>query len=195
MPSFADIDNVSQVPECVSFGELGSGTISQESGSMMAMSDFAGGVGPEPGEPFLPSGMHLGMPDFADVDSVSRVPDCVNFGEPRSGTVSLGSGGVVAMSNFAGDIDPGPGESLLPSGVHLDMPDFAVIDNVSHVLECISSGELGSGTISPESRNVMAMSDFVGDIDPEPGEPFMPLGVRLGLPYLSDVNSVSRVPD
>ena len=44
-----------QVPDCVSFGELGSRNV-------MAMSDVAGEVDTEPGEPFLPSGVHLDMP-------------------------------------------------------------------------------------------------------------------------------------
>ena len=69
MPNFANIDNVSQVPECVSCGEPGSGTISPESGNVMAMSDFAGDIDPKPGEPFLPSGVHLDMSDFADISS------------------------------------------------------------------------------------------------------------------------------
>ena len=55
----------------------------------------------------------------------------MDFGEPRSGTVSPGSGGVVAMSDFAGDIDPGAGEPLLPSEVNLNMPGFADIGYVS----------------------------------------------------------------
>ena len=144
------------------------------------MSDFAGGVGPEPGGPFLPSGVLLGVPDFADVDSVSRVPDCVDFGEPRSGVV-------VAKSDFAGDIDPGPGEPLLPSGVHLDMPGFADIDNVSQVPDCGSFGEPGSGTMSPESGSVMAMSDFVGDIDPGADEPLLGSAVIFDRPsFVSD---------
>ena len=35
-----------------------------------------------PGEPFLPSGVHLDMPGFADIDSVSQVPECISFSEP-----------------------------------------------------------------------------------------------------------------
>ena len=81
----ADVDNVSQVPDCVSFDEPGSGTVSPESGNVKAMSDFGGDIDVEPGEPFLPAGVHIDMPDFADVGSVSRVPDCVGFGEPGSG--------------------------------------------------------------------------------------------------------------
>ena len=58
----------------------------------MTMSDFTNNINTEPGEPFLPSGVHLDMPDYADVGSVSRVPDCVSFSEPGSGTVSPESG-------------------------------------------------------------------------------------------------------
>ena len=151
------------------------------------MSDFAGDIDPGPGEPFLPSGVHLDMPNFADIDNVSRVPDCVDFGEPRSGTVSPESGGVVAMSDFADDIDPGPGEPLLSSGVRLDMPGFADIDNVSQVPDCVSFGEPGSGTISPESGSVMAMSDFFGDIDPGADEPLLGSAVIFDRPsFVSD---------
>ena len=124
MPNFADIDNVSQVPDCVNFGEPRSGTSSPDSGSLMAMSDFAGDIDPEPGDPLLPSGINLDMPNFADIDDVSQVPDCVNFGEPRSGTSSPDSGSLMAMSDFAGDIDPGPGEPLLGSAVIFDRQNF-----------------------------------------------------------------------
>ena len=54
---------------------------------------------------------------------MSQVPECIGFGEPGSGKISPESGNVT--SDFAGDIDPGPGEPLLPSGVQLDMPDLA----------------------------------------------------------------------
>ena len=64
------------------------------------MSDFAGDFDAEPGEPFLPLGVHLDIPDYADVSIVSRVPDCVDFGEP-------GSGSVMAMSDFVSDFDTG----------------------------------------------------------------------------------------
>ena len=81
------------------------------------------------------------------------------------------------MSDFAVDIEAEPGEAVLPSGVHLDMPDFADIDNMSQAPECVSFGEPGSGmvspgsgNVSPGSGNVLTMSDFAGDIDAEPGE-------------------------
>ena len=51
------------------------------------MSDFAGEIDAEPGEPFLSSGVHLDMPDYADGGSVSRVPDSwvsMNRGPGRS---------------------------------------------------------------------------------------------------------------
>ena len=106
----------------------GSGKISPESGIVMAMSDFAGDIDAEPGEPFLPSGVYLDMPDFADADNVSQVPDCVSFGEPGSGTISPESGNVMARSDFAGDIDAEPSDPFLSSGVHLDMPDYADVN-------------------------------------------------------------------
>ena len=74
----------------MSFGEPGPGTVSPKSGNVMAMSDCAGcadDIDAEPGEPFLPSAVYLDMPDFADVGSVSRVPDCVGFGDPWSASL------------------------------------------------------------------------------------------------------------
>ena len=105
MPDLADIDSVSQVPGCVGFGDLG---LHCSSGNAMAASDFACDVDSEHGGPSLPSGFHLDMPDFADNDSVSQVSDYVNFGEPRPGTTSPGSGYVTAMSDFADDVDSAP---------------------------------------------------------------------------------------
>ena len=70
----------------------GPGKISPESGSVMAMSDFADDIDAEPSDPFLPSVVHLDMPDFADVDNVLQAPECVSFGEPGSGTMSPGPG-------------------------------------------------------------------------------------------------------
>ena len=116
MPDLAGVDSVSQAPECASFGEPGSGTISPESGNVMAMSDVAGDIDAEPGEPSLSSGVYLDMPDFADSDNVLKAPECVSFGEPGSGTMSTGSGSVLAMADFAGYIDAEPGEPSLPSG-------------------------------------------------------------------------------
>ena len=98
---------MSQVPECISFGEPGSGTsgtFSPESGIVTAMSDFAGDVDSEPGEPSLPSGVHLDMPDFADCDGVSQVSDYVNFSAPRPGTTSPVSGSVTALTGVDSDI-------------------------------------------------------------------------------------------
>ena len=89
--------------------------------------------------PILPSGVHLDMPDFADIDNMSQTPECVSFGEPGSGTISPESGNV-------------------------------------------SFGKLGSGTVSPDSGNVMALSYFAVDIDAEPDEPFLPSRVHLDMP-------------
>ena len=55
----------------------GPGKISPESGSVMAISDFADDIDAELGEPSLPSGAHLNMPDLDDIDSVSQLPECV----------------------------------------------------------------------------------------------------------------------
>ena len=196
MPDFADIDNVSQVFEFVSFGEPGSGTISPESGNVMAMSDFVGNIDAEPGEPFLSSGVHVDMPDFADIDIL---PSRVHLDMPDYADVDnvpdSESRNVMAMSDVAGEVDAEPGEPFQPSGVHLDLTDFADVDNMSQVPDGVSLGEPGFGMVSPESGNVMAMSDFAGDIDAEPGEPFLPSGVHLDMPYFADIDNVSQAPE
>ena len=95
----------------------------------------------------------------------------MNFGKPGSGTTSPESGCVTAMSDFASDVDSEPDEPSLPPGVHLDRPDFADSDGVSQVSDYVNVGEPMSGTTSPESGSMMAMSDFVSDFDPGPGGP------------------------
>ena len=168
MPDCADSDCVSQVSDCVNFGKPRSWTTFPESGCVTAMSDVTSDVDSEPAEPSLPSGVHLEMPHFADCDSVSQVPDSVTFGERESGTFSPGSGNMMAMSDFASVVDL--------SGVQLDMPDVVDSDSVSQVSDCVTFGEQESGTFSPGSGNMMAMSDFASDVDSEPGEPSLPSG-------------------
>ena len=92
MPDSADSDSVSQVSDCVNFGEPRCGTTSPESRCVTAMLDFAGDVDSEPDEHSLLTGVHLDMPDCTDSDSVSQVSDCVIVGEPRSGTTSRSPG-------------------------------------------------------------------------------------------------------
>ena len=195
MADFDDVDSASQVTDYVNFGEPRSGTTSPESGYVTAMSDFAGDVDSEPDEPSLPSGVHLDMLDCADSDSVSQVSDYVTFGEPRSGTTSPESGYVTAISDFAGDVDSEPDEPSLPSGVHLDMLDCADSDSVSQVSDYVTFGEPRSGTTSPESGYVTAISDFAGDVDSEPDEPSLPSGVHLDMLDCADIDSVSHVSD
>ena len=113
---------------------------------------------------------------LAGIDDVSQVPNCVSFGEPKSGTISQESGSVMAMSDFVSDIDPGLGGPLLPQGVGMCVSSLAGIDDVSQVPNCVSFGEPRSGTISPESGSVMAVSDFVGDSGPGPGGPWYSTG-------------------
>ena len=193
MSHFADCDSVSQVSECVNSGKQESSTFPPGSGNMITMSDFTSVVDSEPGGPSLPSGVHLDMTNCADSDSLSQVSDSVNFGEPRSGTTSLESGCMMAMSDFASVIDLEPGEPSLPLGVHLDMPYFVDSDSVSQVSDCVTFGEQESGTFSPGSGNMMAMSDFASVVDLEPGEPSLPSGVQLDMPDFVDSNSVSQV--
>ena len=75
------------------------------------------------------------------------------------------------MSDFVGDVDSAPDETSLPSGVHIDMPDFADSDGVLQVSDYVNFGEPRSGATSPESGSMTAMSDFVSDVDPGPGGP------------------------
>ena len=83
------------------------------------MSDFADDIDAEFGEPSLPSGVHLDIPDLTDVDNVSQAPECASFGELESGTIYPEAGNVLAMSDFAVNVDVELGEPSLPSGVHL----------------------------------------------------------------------------
>ena len=135
------------------------------------MSDFASDVDSEPGEPFLSSGVHLDMPDFADSDSVSQGSECVNSGKQESRTFPPGSGNMMTISDFASVVDPEPGGPSLPSGVYLVMPDCADSDGVLQVSAYVNFGELRSGATSPESGSMTAMSDFVSDFDHGPGGP------------------------
>ena len=123
--------------------DSGPGKISPESGSVMAMSDFADDIDAELGEPSLPSGVHLDMPDLTDVDNVSQAPEYASFGELESRMMFLEFGNVLAMSDFAVDVDVEPGEPSLPSGVHLDIPDLTDIDSVSQVPECVGFSHPG----------------------------------------------------
>ena len=109
------------------------------------MSDFAVDIDVELGEPSLPSGVHVDMPDLADVDNVSQAPECASFGGSESGMMPLRSGNVLAVSDIAVDVDAELGEPSLPSGVHLDTPDLTDIDNVLLAPECASFGEPGPG--------------------------------------------------
>ena len=151
MPDVDDIDSVLKLPECVGFGDPGlpclSGKIPPESGSPMAVSDFASDVDSGPGGPSLPTGVHSDMTDFDDIDSASQMTECVGFGDPGL-PCSPEPGYVTTMSDFASVIDSEPNEPSLPPGVHLDMPDYAVSDSVSHVSDCVNFGKPMSGTTS-----------------------------------------------
>ena len=195
MPHFTGCDNVSRVSDSVNFGEPRSGTTSPESGCVTAMLDFAGDIDLKPGEPSLPSGVHLDMPDFVDSDSVSQVSDCVTFGGQESGTFSPGSGNMMAISDFASDVDSEPGEPSLPLGVHLDMSYFADCDSVSQGSECVNSDKQESGTFPPGSGNMMTVSDFASVIDSEPVGPSLSSGVHLDMPNCADSDSLSQVSD
>ena len=85
MADLDDIDSVSQLLECVGFGDLGlpclSGKIPPESGSPMAVSDFGSEVDSESGGPSLPTGVHSDMTYFDDIDGASQMKECVGFGD------------------------------------------------------------------------------------------------------------------
>ena len=100
----------------------GPGKIPPESGSIMAMSDFADDIDAELDEPSLPSGAHLDMPDLNHIElhrpccaEVCGTFCCVGLGDPgfpcSSGKIPRESGSVMAMSEFAGDIDAELGSS------------------------------------------------------------------------------------
>ena len=155
----------------------GPGKISLESGDILAVSDFVSDFDPGPGEPLLRSGVSLNMPNFAgDVDilQVSVIP-------PESGIM-------FAMSDFVR-------EPLLQSGISLNMPNFAGVVDVSHVPNFASVSDSGPGTISLESGNMLAMSDFVCDFDPGPGEPLLRSGVSLNMPNFAGNVDKLRLQD
>ena len=202
MTDVDDIDNVSQLPECVGVGDPGlsglSGKNPPESRSPMAVSDFASDVDSESGGPSLPMGIHSDMTDFDDIDSVSQMTECIGLGDLglpcSSGKIPPESRYVTAMSDFASVVDSEPNEPSLPS-VHLDMPDCADSDSVSQVSDCVNFGKPRSATTSPESGCVTALSDFAGDVDSEPDEHSLLSGVHLDMPDCAHCDSVSQVSD
>ena len=119
-------------------------------------------------------GFTLDMPYCADSDCVSQMSDSVKFGVPRSGMTSPESGCVTAISDFASDVDSDPGGPSLSSGVHLDIPDCASNVSVSQMSDSVKFDVPRSGTTSPESGCVTAISDFASDVDSEPGGPSLP---------------------
>ena len=82
---------------------------------------------------------------------MSRVPDCVGFGEPGSGTVSPGSGSVMAMSDFVSDFDPGPDGPLLGSAVMCDRQSFVSDCEQMQTWDCVYSIGPEHREASPES--------------------------------------------
>ena len=80
---------------------------------MMAVSDFVGDCGAGPEMPLLQSGVSLDVPNFAgDVDKLQ----IQNFGGGGGGALIMGpgrpprgSGDVLAVPDFVGGVDPGPG--------------------------------------------------------------------------------------
>ena len=102
---------------------------------------------------------------------------------------------MLAMSDFVSDFDPGPGESLLQSGISLSMPNFAGVVDASQVPNFVSVSDPGPGKISPESGNMFAMSDIVGDFDPGPREPLLQSGVSLNMPNFAGDFDILHIPD
>ena len=182
MPSFAGVVDVSQVPSFASVCNSGPGTISPESGNMMAMSDFVSDIDPGPEEPLLPSRVGVYMPSLPGVVDVSKVPNYVSFGDPRPGTISPGSGNMMAMPNFINNFDPGPGVPLLQSGVSLSMPNFAGNVDKLQIQDFGGAIDSGPGTTSPGFGGVLAAPDFFSVIDPGPGEPLLESAVVFDWP-------------
>ena len=76
---------------------------------------------------------------------------------------------------------------MLQSGISLNMPNFAGVIDVSQVPNFVSVSDPGPGKISPESGNMLAMSDFVSDFDPGPWEPLLLSEVSLDMPNFAGV--------
>ena len=94
---------------------------------------------------------------------------------------------MLAMSDFVRDFDTGPGELLLQSGISLNMPNFAGDVDILQVPDFVSVP--GPGKTSPESGDMLAMSDFVSDFDTGPGELLLQSGVSLNMPnFAGDVD-------
>ena len=110
------------------------------------------------------------IPDFADVDSESQLPDCVSFGEPGSGTVSPESGNVMAMSDFVSDFDPGPDGPLLGSAVMFDMHSFVSDCEQMQMSDCVYSIGPEHREASPESGDRLAVPDVVGALFRDGGQ-------------------------
>ena len=53
----------------------------------------------------------------------------------------------------------------------------------------------GPGKMSPESGDMLAMSDFVSDFDPGPGEPLLQSGISLDMPNFAGDVAILQVPD
>ena len=92
-----------------------------------------------------------------------ELPGFASDSDQGPGKISPESGDMLAVSDFVSDFYPGPGVPLLQSGVSLNMPTFAGVDDVSQVPHFASVSDSGPGTISPKFGNMSAMSDFVGD--------------------------------
>ena len=75
----------------------------------------------------------------------------MGFGEPVSGTVSPGSGSVMAMSDFVSDFDPGPDGPWLGLAVMCDRQSFVNNCEQMQTWDCVYSIGPGHREASPES--------------------------------------------
>ena len=59
----------------------------------------------------------------------------------------------------------------------------------------MSASDSGPGTTSPGSGDILAMPDFVSDIDPGPGEPLLELRVGLDKPHFASDCDILQMQD
>ena len=181
------------MPDFLGAIDPGPGMTSPESGDTLAVSDFVSDIDPGSGEPLLESGDSLDMSHFTSNCELLQVQDFVGAIDPGPGTTfwrelpdktdcnkvtiiiiigwlgttsgtNLWRHHLLAMPDFVSDNDPGPGDPLLESAVGLDVPHFASDCDILQMQECVYAINPGHGETSPESRDILTVSDVVSNL-------------------------------